>query len=372
MTAVYFKDFKANNYAPPLTLEEIFKLYGSWSGLHDFSFDNLMSTGTLTVTGAIASQWNQGGYLAPSMPPSFEIRYHKTNYRQGVLITSPGQLLYLYITTNSSGYPEIYQWGALRQSIPKATPEEADVRIVFRQQQNSDDQTQVWQSVSIYMNNALISTYNVLWNEAYSNIKVAFMAYGTDSITYTNVAIPELCDTAEFGTLDPGAVPTDGLQLTIEGRYLKYFVRYNGTFRAWKVKSITSQHTFASGDFYSDDVPADITELATHVRMMGAWLWSEAIDTDLAQQYGHRFQEVNNSMLLTKQECFLEASNTIKRMKEAAFTQTLDAALIPMLETEDRITTPEGDWIVTQYALDLAVGEIEQQSTIRSYQWDEP
>lgn len=367
--SVTFRNFKANDYRSPLTLEEIFKLYGSWSGIHNFSFDDLINVASTTTTGLTASQWNIGTSELKLLPPTFEIRYHKTVDRQGCLIRTDDGSVFIYVTTNSSGYPEIYRWGSLVQSTPKVCPTEADVRIVFRQQQNTDDQTQVWQSISLYMNDALITTYNVPWNQVYTNFQVGFLAYGTDSVTYTNLVVPELCDIAEFGTLDPGATPTNGLQQTIEGRYLKYFVRFDGSLRAWKVKSISSQHTYSAGDFYSDDIPVDLTNFATHVRMMGAWLWSEVIDTTLADKYGERFQEINNSMLLTKRECFIEAGNSIKRSQEGTFSQDIDTTFIPKLETEDRITTPEGDWIITGYSVDLELGELRQQLNVRQYVW---
>lgn len=370
--SVALRFYRANNYNPSLTLEEIFKLYGSWSGLHDFSFDPVVSDATTTVTGTVSGGFTVGTLYPALLPPSFEIRYHKTTNRQAVFIQGGSGAIYFIAGTDDSGYPFISRFGATVQSIPKATPEEADVRVVFRQQQNSDDETQIWRSVSIYMNDALITTFQEPWNLAYSNIQIGFAAYDTDVVTYTNIIVPELCDIAEFGTLDPGATPTNGLQQTIEGRYLKYFVRFDGTFRAWKVKSIDSQHTFTNDEFISDTIPNDFMDLATHVRMMGAYIWAEAIDYDLANLYGHRFQEVNNSMLMTKQECFIEATNTLKRMQENTFTQSADVPYVPMIEVEDRVTTADGDWIVTGYQLDLDVAEVVAGMNVRKYMWGTP
>lgn len=369
MATLRFSDYRASNYEFPLTLEEVFRLYTAFSNLHDTSFDSIVDITSVTVTDVSSGGFTGvGGYSVAST--SFEVQYHKADHDQWVMITSSEGYGSVEVGTDDTGRPVVRRNNVIVQLLPLTTPEEANVRLVFRQLQTLDNENQIWATVALYMNEALITTWQQLLNTAFSNFRVQFNARNSETRTYTNIRIPELTEIAEFGTLDPGANPMNGLQQTIEGRYLKFFVRFDGTFRAWRVKAVTNKHTFDPGEFFITSLGNDLTDFATHVRMMGAYIWSEAIDEAGAAKWGHRFQELNNSMLLTKFECFREASNTLKRMQENAFTESAEVPYVIFLEPEDRVAT-DGDWLVTAYSLSLAVAELSQQLDLRFYAWGE-
>jgi hypothetical protein len=103
--------------------------------------------------------------------------------------------------------------------------------------------------------------------------------------------------------------------------------------------------------------------------MMGAYIWAEAVDTDTMKIYGHRFQEVNNSMLLTQSECADEAANTLKRSQEAAFGLRTQARHIPILEPEDRIEIDGESWIVKSYQFQQTGSRAVQVYECQRYVW---
>ena len=105
--------------------------------------------------------------------------------------------------------------------------------------------------------------------------------------------------------------------------------------------------------------------------MMGAYVWAEAVDMLSVLHYGHRFQEVNNPMLFTAEECYQEAQNTLKRAREAVSTATLTSLYTPLIEPEDRITTPEGERMVSEQQLTFTPGLIQQELDVREYVWGE-
>lgn len=366
--SINFRNFRINNLDPCLSVEETFHLFGAWAGIHDFQFDSRYELASHTETGVIAAQWNLGPIVA-TLPPSFEINYHKVDLRQGLYFYDPTSGLFWMIATDATGQPSILRGNDLAAlAIPRTSPAEADVRIVFQQQRYDDSQDSIWRSVTVYMNDAWVISFAELFPIAAASVQVGFMAYGTDAITYTDIRVPELCEIAEFGTLDPGESAMSGLQRTTDGRYLKFFVRYDGSFRAWKKKIRPVAMTI---DTEIDNIKRtyDMGELITHARMMGAYIWAEAADNDKIRDYGHRFEEVDNQMLLTEQECAEEAVNELKRSEENSFGVSAVARHIPLLEPEDRVTIDGEDWVVNDYDSEGGYGDMQQTTNARRYVW---
>lgn len=173
----------------------------------------------------------------------------------------------------------------------------------------------------------------------------------------------------EYVTLDPGESPMGGLQRAIDGRYIKLFTRFNGdlVMHIWTNKS--SAFTFLNSDHIDFKKAFDQRELHNHVRMLGAYTEGEYIDHDLVDQIGYRFTEANNPYLLTDRECYIEAKNHVRRMKENAETASFSYQFLnPFLEPEDRITVEnEGDWIINGYDLEFSPGYVKATYSIRRW-----
>lgn len=363
-----FVRFKSCNRDLPLTVERIFQLYGAWGGIHDFDFEDAYTDDSMTVTGPGGSAWGATTAIS-GLPPNISFTYHKNGLRQGVEIKDPTANVGYKITTDASGYVQVWAGVNTVFTAPIPTPTEADVEVVFRQQLRDDRDDIVWHSFSLYMNGALIFTYSQQGDlNILEDVHIGFCAYHTDSVTYTNIRVPELCEIAEFGTLDPGESAAGGLQRTIEGRYLKFFCRWDGALRAWRKKQRDLFFTFShSVDTFVRSI--DLSQLVTHARMRGAYVEGEYHDPALTELYMHRFAEVDNSMLFTRRECQTEAENTVRRAEESAFSAVLRAHWVPLLEPEDRIFYQGSDWIVSGYSLTGGSARIDADYTLRKYVW---
>lgn len=367
MTSLQWRNFRSNDFAQPLSVEEIFKRYAGWAGIHDTNFNVLYENASYPVTSVAPNTWTYS--LVPDLllPANFTVRYHVNGSPQGVIISGGSILIFVWTNPDGNVFVGHTPTDAVQFVTGVGAPEEADVEIVFRQQNFDDITGIIWRSVTVYMNGRWITTWSDYVGQAFSNLSLGFLAYDEETIDYTNVVIPELGDTAEFGTLDPGEYAMGGLQRTLEGRYLHYFVRFDGSLRAWKKKQRDSVLTLLRPEGLKRSF--DLPSLITHARMMGAYIWSEAIDADNIIIYGHRFQEVNNSMLLTQFECLEEAENTLKRSQEEAFTVVAQDRHIPILEPEDRIEIDGDDWIINSYSVSVGSSNMMEVYNCRRYVW---
>lgn len=369
--SVIWQHLRCNDILPGFTIEETFKRYVAFSDIHDFDFDILFEAVASGVTGTNATGWTTS-MLGWQLPPNFSIKYHKTDLRQGILImdtlNADSAAIYYIVATDDNGYPTIYFGNQITHSVPVVTPQEADVEIVFRQQVLDDIQDIVWRTITVYMNNAWVTTYSDYLTGVGNNIDIGICAYGTDIREYSEIRVPELCDIAEFGTIDPGENPAGGLSRTMEGRYIKMAVRYDGSFRAWKKKQRDSVLALSS-TIVNLKRSKDLNSLVTHARMMGGYVSGEFRDDSLLQKYGLRFREDNNSMLLTVQECLEEAENTIRRSEEEAFKTDFSDRFIPFLEPEDRISVNGEDLVIDSYSISGAKGKLDTEYNCREYVW---
>ncbi len=370
MTSIEFRSFRSNDHVRSFSLEDAFRRYAAWGGIHDFSFDTLYANDTLTVTAASANAWSFVPFDV-QVPANFTIKYHKTAFRQGAGFYSASTGFYFIVATDADGCPTIYNSSTqIAQRVPIATPEEADVEVVLRQQVLGNNDAEIWLTLTLYMNGAWVTTYSRKLDDTIGDWQVGLAAWNTDVVTFTHIVIPELCETTEFGTLDPGETAYSGFSRTIEGRYLQFFMRYDNRLRAWRRKQRALALTF--GDSISGlQQSTELPELIIYARMMGAYVWSEAVDWDLLKAHGERFREVNNATLLTEEECQTEALNTIKRSEESAFGLAFEAHHVPILEPEDRIAVDGEDWVISDFNLKVSGGLITQVYTCRRYVWGE-
>lgn len=365
---VTFQDHRVSDQQLCLTLEETFRAFAAYGGIHDLVFDDLVDEASLSYTGITASVWTTQLQM-DLLPSSYVIYYTKSVARQGMTVGVNSAGAGYTVCTDSSGI-YIYYGGTLKYSLPVTTPTDADVCISFRQVRYSDREDDLWRVISLWMNDQLFLTYTEPADVLIDSPRYGLAAYGTDAMTYTNVRVPELTEFAEWGTLDPGEAPMGGLQRIIQGRYLRYFVRYNGALRVWRPKSIDEVHAFAEEDIYEGRKALDLGQLATHVRMVGAYTWAEAVDVDMMHQFEHRFREDNNPMLMSEKECYTEAVRTLKRMREQAIAEQARTPFTPLLEPEDRVSTPNGDWLISQVDLTLVSGDVNQTVVLNQYVWD--
>jgi hypothetical protein len=357
-------------HGEPQTVEESFKIYSNWSKIHDFSFDDLISVTSDTV--ALGIGWNSTSVIDQNIPFDITMYYTVTASGHAAVVKYnqvTGDHMIFGITTGGEAviYDVVSSVPTLKFKQSVDTALFGDVTIASRQQRFSDDETDVWHTLSMWIDGALVVTHSIYIGEADETEYKVGVAVETSSLTFTNIRVPQLTEFAEWSSIDPGESPLGGLTRSIEGRYVKFFIRYDGSMRAWRSKITSSVFTFAEGELYGRVDNYDKRQLYNHVRMTGGYAMAEFVRADLIAKYGHKFIEINNPYLLTETACRREAERQIYRMEEAWFTSTFQSPFTPLLEPEDHITTSTGDKIVSSRKWSFSSATVDQDMSVRFY-----
>ncbi len=393
--SLQFQDFRVYDFNPPLTVEDAYRKFFNFGELHENVFeqayalasDNWYASGNsspitsftvdpdsvfIDATGS-SGAWHKVIHTIDSLPHSLLLKYHKTQQRQGAILGTQVDGSHYLVATDNSGNVTISKGTGAGVyttvfAIQKGTPVEADVEIALRHIRFSDNDADLWRTITLWMNDALVCT----WAEKVANLLVppinfGFAVYATDTVTYTDVVIPQLTEFAETCTLDPAESPSGGLGRATEGRYLKQHMRWDGSVRAWRPKEVGSAHSFVTSDSMSLELPFDRRAIFNHIRQVGAYRQAEYVREDLVQTQGHRFDELNNPFLMSEDECYTQARLSILRMESEANQIVTVSPLTPLVEMEDRITTPQGDYVVSSREVSIEQSKIYQRITARLY-----
>lgn len=356
------------------TVEDTIRVYANWGGIHDFEFENLVEIDTASLTP------NNAVPIINNSPSDMTIEYTTSGYGHGVYFAYSGIRGYgigidtngdIYVGTVESpdaGIDGFYE--ILYKAPTMNAPQSGKVRASFRQANFSSAENDVWFVLSLWINDALIDSYAIYkgYPLGSPHFTAGFMPMGlTDPLTLTDIRVPQLTAFTEWSSIDPGEAPLGGMERAIEGRYIKYYCRWNGALRAWSSRSIAPSHSFSDDEAYTVERNFDKRSLYTHIRMLGAYVQAEYADARLISQYGHRFQEVNNPYLMNAADCRYQAQREVFRMEENSLSETVATQYTPLLEPEDRVSIRGEDWIISSRVWSFAPGTVDQTLTCRKY-----
>lgn len=377
---VKFDNSIVHDFGHPQTLEEAFRVYGSWANIHDYLFDNDIEEDIFEVSQSVEDSWSNYEIIATKTSTDvlleFDIDQDLTGDGFGVISAWDADEDTGYIAgVDASGDVFLGTYnGSTVTNIWKRTPTvpvaSGHFQFTMSQRTFSSDNADIWLVFGLWCNNALVDSWLVQLDEPIQYApSIGFAYYGADTeLTVTNLRMPQLTQFVEWNSLDPGEPTIGGLQRSIEGRYLKFHIRHNGGLRAWKSKPISSTRTFSDlDDVYVRGRSYDKRQLYSHVRLLGAYTQAEYVSGRLVKEVGHRFTEVNNPYVMTKDDCYQEAKDHIRRMSEQALVEEIISPFTPLIEIEDRITTSDGERIVTTRSLQFQPGHVEQQLSARKY-----
>jgi hypothetical protein len=185
--------------------------------------------------------------------------------------------------------------------------------------------------------------------------------------TFNNIHVPELTDTAEVCTIDPGENPLSALQRTIEGRNIKYFIRHNGSLKAYKPGPQSVAHDTSSEPYYGIESDFLTHSVKSHLRMIGAYDQAEYLDSTLTEQYGYRFTQQQNPYLMNQAQCLIEAQRALKRILEYATQESISSSVHHFLEQEDRMITSKGDRVVSNIKINYTAPVAQESLELRGY-----
>lgn len=367
---VTFDENYQYDFSPPQTIENCIRAYANWSGLHGFSFTDNYSKSSEVFSSAGA--WSRVYYAPKDLPTSLLIEADmETDDGFGVILMTQNSNNDRWELRIRNVIAEIwvYKNGTGTKVLSEIVPPSAKGRIQvgLREMRMSDEESDVWHNVTLWVNNQQILTYGQYTGSVIqADLGFGLMGYG--NTTFENIRVPQLAEYTEWSSLDPGETPIGGLNRSLEGRYVKYHLRHNREVYAWRGQSRPAAYTYNSNDYIEEQQNTiDLRGLYTHVRMLGAYVEATYFDSVLAARYGHRFIEVNNPYLMNTADCREQAVNEIRRYQERAFGKSLITSFVPIVEPEDRIDGPIGTMIVNNIKINVVPGQIEMIVNARSY-----
>jgi hypothetical protein len=241
-----------------------------------------------------------------------------------------------------------------------------DVTITFSEYTSVDAKNTVWHSIGFF-NGSVVRKYVYMpttptAGDLYFGFTGSVLPTGLTALT-----MPHLTEFAETTTLDPGESAMSGLQRAIEGRYLKMFMRWDGSLRAWRPKERDIASTYSRAMITNFNETKDPRALRTHIRQVGADLWAEYYDADLAKKHGHTFEELNNPYLLSEAECYQQAKLSVLRLQEQAFQASFTSIYNPLLEPEDRLLVKGTGRIIGERSVSLSSANAIETISTRLY-----
>lgn len=383
---VEFQDFRYADHGPALTVEAAIRFYANQAQIHDFQFDDLL-TGLdfelpVGVTGSVASgiitaQAGGSSWVdivsdvpLPADHTIYAVSSGSDNYL-GFVVGENADHSYRVCNEGTAVW-KVYKDDALVWRVDHTTSYTGGTyHVTCRPFPMGDGDDDLWLQITLWRGDAHILTYTEkldapLDGDYYAGVAVR----STASRIFSSLRVPELCLYAEYGTSDPGEELWGGYQRAMEGRYVRQFVRFDGTLAAFRPKAQSAVVSLTASEIFDQTPKVDLRVLRSHVRMMGAYEWGEALDPDLVRRIGHRFIQVQNPMLMSESECVREAERQLRRFQSEGDTSEIDGPGLPLIEPEDRIDTADGAWVVTGFSKDYPPGAIEQTLSVRRYLGD--
>lgn len=356
------------NHGRPQTVEEAIRVYCSWARLNQFTFLDFYYASELVPSGTII-------FSETPVGTDFVMTYRiESAEEHGVVFLYENASNYWYALLDGSNflvYRVIEDTPTLLYSHPMGRAyEKGNFIWAVRQQTFSSEESDVWLGVSCWVNDKLIGCHG-----SYVGVpqtKDYYAGVLGESVTMTNVRIPQLRQFVEWASLDPGEPLIGGLERMLDGRYVRYFLRHNGKIKAWRAAEISPSLDLDDPDEIEMlSSTRDRRQVFNHVRMLGAFVEAEYVDTALVTSYGHRFQEIQNPYLMTEGECYAEAKAAIKRSLETEISEQIQSPYTPLLEPEDRVDTPTGPRIIERIDRKVSpAGIMDQGLTLRAYAQD--
>lgn len=392
MSTIKWHDVTLGNMQPAMTLQKQIKAITAYGGIHDWSFvaelEDLCagtisevwntagasgtwsySGGELQGIGGGSSEWH-GLVSNDDMPQVGAITFTKKNNRGAALIRATdedtGYLVYWDSNSIGVSYLDSGSEEALID-LPKTYTGEAEVEIAWREVQYTQNDPHRWLFITVWFDGELGLTYGDNMNDRTLGNKVGFAVYDSDTITFDDIEVPELSYIGDWASIDENDAPMGGLNRLLNGRHVRMFARYDGTLRVWKPAAVSSSATVLEKNIIDYQRTLDRRGLISHTRVWGAFVSADAIDTTIAKLIGHRYMRIDNPNLMTEQECVDEAEYVIDRSQEQSDTAKMRIPALVLIEPEDRLTIPDGDYLIEAIEMSGSQSTLVAIYQLRSY-----
>lgn len=357
---VKFTNFQVADDKDALTVEKVYQKYAAVAGVHSFKFDDTLNTwdaahwssNTGVTLGSTITQTATNGSDRPiwydtDMPHSYVAEFTAYGFWQ-VLVRGNGTNSYYKISADATVVGiEHYVNGAVVSGIKKGMrglqySAYNRIKIAVRDAQFTSDSAGRTVHVAVWCNDYLLHTFaeDVTTNPS---LKLALVVVGGNSngVQYSDFRVANLGEIILLSSLDPAEAPIGAIQRAIEDRYIRAWVRWDGSLRAWSPTARSISATIASTREYRLAPSIDVREGFSHLRVLGAFQWVQLKDDELIRHIGHRFREINNTSLWNIDDCLRVGRQLFIRAKEHMFQAQIDTVGYVFLEPEDRIQVPD-------------------------------
>jgi hypothetical protein len=369
---------------PPEYIERAFRFHCSYAGLHDFSFvkyydgfddgwKEVNDDGSWSVLDGILSGsapdgsvvWNEN---TQSIPEQFVVEVDKSGGSGGIAFwRNISSFYYVYWEANevgvgqysASGYTKLF-----RAAINGG--EDAHVKLVCS---NNLFETygDVVNFISLFFDNKQLFTYAISGTLSMVN-RLGFLSFSSDEAIYSNLDVPMLGERVPWQNIDIGQPTLPGLQRVLEGRGIKWMVRYNGEIKTWKPVSTVSVATIPTKSILSWEQIRDWRTLSAHDRVVGGFYEVNTYDSDWYNKFGHRFSYSNNPTIESQADTYDAGIRNLREAKESYQKASVVIHANPLLEIGDHITVGGyGDWIIEEIVFGIELGKLVMTLTMKKY-----
>lgn len=342
------------------TVEDAFRFYFGMAGIHDYRFQSRLGPTTKTITST--SGWSIDWQTA-EMPFEVLVTADVSSTPFAFVVGTPDHGMYYLVGINDAGQAFVQKNGATiyreAQFIP--APIIGPVQFSFREIAWRENEGDKWAVFSLFSGGRHFLSCSVPLSEFMRTVRpcsyyhVGIAAYAGYPVTFTNLRVPQLTNYIEWNSIDPGEYLMGGLQRALEGRYIRFFLRYNGSVAAYRPYSRAPIADLGRADIYALQTSIDRRRLVSHARMLGAYTEAEYLDKTAAQ---HRFVEINNPMLFSIPESASEAAESVLRQREEAVTAIIEMPYKPLWEIDDVISYEGTEYVIMgiEYKLQMTSG----------------
>lgn len=379
MTTVQFRNFTTNNYTDALSIEDVYRKFASFSGIHEFNFID-------DISSFIESDWdvinnisysnsylertdtlvaNTISWYINALPHSYSIEFTAHESYWGIYLRAEqnGVNINSFLVEYDSEYITITQRLHSEDKIilkKELVNEEivdwGRVRVSVRDEQfNSTSQGRLIY-IGVWINgNLIVTTTGIIPPDIFPDLYIGFVISSGDiGIVYSDLKLANLNEIIIWSSLDPGEKAIGAITRAMEDRYLRVWMRWNGSLKAYRPKAREISYSFSNVRNFKASHSIDTRQVVSSIRLLGAFQWVKRIDNQLVRNFGFRHAEMNNTNLWDANQCVAVALEILQRTKEQVYQATFDTSGLVFLEYEDRFQIPNSrdNNTVVDYILD--------------------
>jgi hypothetical protein len=377
---------------PANTLEDQIKVIAAYGGIHDWDFPAYIDD---DCTGTISEIWDDSG--ADGTWTYASSKLHAVGGGGSVWQTCISQAVvgeagtlsfvkedsrgacFLRATDKDNGYLVYWDADSIGVShvdagthttlidMPDVFSGTAEVKVAWREMQYTTQDPHRWLFISIWFDGELGLTIGDNINDRTLGSYIGFAVYDSDTIDFSSIRVPRLASIGDWASLDEGESPGGAIERVIAGRHVEYFLRYDGTMRVLIPSTLSSSQTLTTSLIEGMTRTLDRRPLLSHVKVQGAYVDAEAVDTTIAADVGHRYRRVDCPHLLTESECADEAELLLDKHQEMSDVADFVVPMRVLLEPEDKITLPDGEYRITKIHPTGSMAELKARIQARKY-----